>query len=551
MANKKTKPAARKRAPARRTGRAPEVSRYQATATDSLRQMIGNGMAKVKRQASDGSGLMSVKQDSVGDIPVPHIITFTGYTGQLGKVYRNPDEAWRDSRENARYMRNDLSVMECVEARQRAVALLPWHITTDHPDDPIEKEMSATLTCILNRIPRFVEMRRNLQEAIWYGRSGMQFNFGRERYYDRTFIMPVKDGSNEAWSPINGDKLAFRYDDGRVGIRIGYTLPSDNKQFADRISIIEHDDAQNPSYAWDGNRVRKIEITSEYGRVYFLDEDEMDRVLIHKHMIEDADFETPLAAGSLHGVGIRSRIYWSWFQKQNTLALLMEYLERSAMGFEIWKYPHGNAEYLAAIETAAFERLGAGKNIVFMPIMPGNPELAEMEHVETGLAGMDLVDSLAHRYYEWAIKRYILGQVLSTEPESGGLSAASLGDFQKTSLFNILKYDAINGGETMSHFVNHTIKVKNRHVLPIGSENIPARFVYDTESPEMDKELESIEKAFEMGLPIKKDDIYGKLKASKPTENDDVIQKAPPVVPGAIPGALPGLGQAREESASA
>jgi phage gp29-like protein len=490
--------------------------------TNPLRQLSQLGTAQI--QYRNGDNL--VDGINPNDTPVPHIITFTGYTGQMGKIYRNPDEAWRNSRENARYMRNDISLMECVEARQRAIALLPWHLTTDRPKDPLEQDLCKTLTNMINQIPRFTEFRRSLQEAIWFGRSGIQLNYGVKNYYGIPFQIPTTVANRMAWMPINGDKLAFRYDDGRIGIRIGYTFPSDSKDFDERIKLLEQSDTAG-TYVYDGTRVRKIEYTTEYGRVYFLDEDELDRVVIHKHMIEDADFETPLVAGALHGVGLRSKIYWTWFQKQNTMALLMEYLERSALGFEIWTYPQGNDNFLTAVQNAAFNRVGAGKNIVFLPVLPGMPDLCRMEHVETGLAGIELVDTVVHRYFEWQIKRYVLGQVLSTEPESGGLGSSGITDFQQASLYDILAYDARNVEETLSDWVNRSLKARNRAVLPLGAENIPVRFVLDTESEEMEKRLEAIQRIYEMGAEIRKEDLYQIAGVEKPGQGDEVVSSIP------------------------
>src|SRR5690606_7306906 len=136
------------------------------------------------------------------------------------------------------------------------------------------------------------------------------------------------------WRPVNGDKLVFRYDDGsgefdedQVGIRVGQGF-TEGSQVAKR---------------WKVERINKVAATDQ-GLAYFLEHWERSLLAIHKHQIEDGAFEAPELAGSIHGVGIRSRIYWMWYQKQETLAWLMEYLERSAFGIEIWSYPAGNPQ---------------------------------------------------------------------------------------------------------------------------------------------------------------------------------------------------------------
>ncbi len=98
------------------------------------------------------------------------------------------------------------------------------------------------------------------------------------------------------WEPRNGDKLVFRFDtgDGRysgdqVGIRIG--TMGQSRGFL------------NP---------KQIQNT-EHGPVYWLNDYERQLISIHKHTREDGDFEDPYSSSRIHGVGIRSRIYWTWY----------------------------------------------------------------------------------------------------------------------------------------------------------------------------------------------------------------------------------------------
>ena len=43
----------------------------------------------------------------LGDMPLPHVLTFQGLFGTFSRVYRASDEALKDSIEVARYMRSD------------------------------------------------------------------------------------------------------------------------------------------------------------------------------------------------------------------------------------------------------------------------------------------------------------------------------------------------------------------------------------------------------------------------------------------------------------
>src|SRR5690606_19649842 len=80
------------------------------------------------------------------------------------------------------------------------------------------------------------------------------------------------------------------------------------------------------------------------GLAYFLKDWERRAFVVHSHMRMDGEYESPRDAGRIHGIGLRNFLYWIWYQKQETLAQLVEIVERTAAGFTIYYYPEGNAE---------------------------------------------------------------------------------------------------------------------------------------------------------------------------------------------------------------
>ena len=86
-----------------------------------------------------------------GQFSVPHMITFQSLVGTLARVYRPSDEALRHSRTNARAMRNDIGIMECIEARQRAAALLDWQLTPEDTKSASQVAACAELTKLVRR----------------------------------------------------------------------------------------------------------------------------------------------------------------------------------------------------------------------------------------------------------------------------------------------------------------------------------------------------------------------------------------------------------------
>lgn len=189
---------------------------------------------------------LSGSRDPASEIPgmaanygrdvVPHVLTFQSIIGSYAKVYRDCDEAMKASFDNARFMRNDCGIMECVEARQRCVSLLGWHLEPEDEKSQAQKDLCDELTKIINLIRNFTEYRYSLMHAIWYGKYAINNRYGWQPVGGKLRQLPTpKNADDYGWRPINGDKLVFRYDDGnlpegayanQLGIRVygGYQL---------------------------------------------------------------------------------------------------------------------------------------------------------------------------------------------------------------------------------------------------------------------------------------------------------------------------------------
>ena len=447
-----------------------------------------------------------------GEGLLPHVVTFQGIVSTVSRVYRYYDEATKHSLENARFMRNDLMIMEPVEQRRRACALLNWHLETDDPDDPAQKQLAEDLTKIIKNIPNFLKFRENLLDAVWYGKNANQWCFSWKRLPGVTPVNGI--GQNqviERWKPVHGDKVVFRYDDGtreydpnQVGVRVGAGYTAGDKGIQGRLNCSGH---------------RKVEPT-DYGLAYFLEPWERNLLAIHKHMIEDGEYEDPQSAGKIHGVGIRSRVYWTWYMKQEIFAYLLEFLERSASGIEIWYYPYGNPDAEEKTRKAATERIGNNRNVILMPRPVGEDSQSYgVEIVQPNIAGAEVVQSLLGEYFGDQIMRYILGQTMTNKPQSAGLGS-DLPQIQLGSYLQIIRYDAINLGETLTSDLVEPLKRLNYPHL----SDVPCRFVIDTESEDVESKLKAWQIAYDAGLKMKAGDWYKLIGAAKPEEDDEVIQ---------------------------
>lgn len=441
---------------------------------------------------------------NLGQQVLPHVVTFQGILRNVAKVYQASDESVRDSLENARFMRNDTGIMECLEQRQRSTALLDWKLAPDDENDPEQLALCDELTRILKATPRFMQYRECLLEALWYGKYAIQ------NRYRWKFLRGKRRLVVDHWEPINGDKLVFRFDDGsaewnpdQIGIRVGAGM-----FLGDRVRG-----------RWVVEREGKLQAT-EHGLAYFLENWERDLLTVHKHRIEDGEYESPERAGRIHGVGIRDRIYWLWYQKQESMAWLMEYLERSAFGIEIWSYPAANPEAEKKTRKAAEERIGNGRNVVLVPRFPESEMLStDVKRIEPGMAGVDALDRILREYFGHQIKRYILGQILTSETASTGLGSG-VASIHLDTYLQIVKYDATNLEETVTRELLDPLK---RFNFPQHA-NTPIYFKILTESPDIEGKLKAWHQAWEMGLGLKAEEVGNLIGATKPAKGDEVLQ---------------------------
>lgn len=438
-----------------------------------------------------------------GETVMPHVVSFQSMSWSGARVYRPSDEALRDSRDNARFMRNDTLVMECVEQRQRSTALLDWHIEVDDEKDPRQAEIRDGLTKILRRLPYFVKYREVLLNAIWYGRYAIQ------NRYEWSWIDGKRCLTVANWLPIHGDKLVWKFDSeqgdynpDQIGIRV--TAGPGFSKAATR---------------WMEEQRDRVE-PADWGMAYFLQPWERDLLVVHKHLLEDGEYEDAESAGRIFGVGIRHRIYWTWYQKQEALAWLMEYLERSGFGMELWYYPYGNAQAEADYRKAATERIGQGRNIVLVPRLAGPDALAYgVERIEPGMAGANSLKEILADYFGHQIKRYILGQTLTTEAQATGLGS-NLASIHLDTYLQIIKYDARNLEETITR---QLIVPLVRFNWPEAA-NLNVRFVIETDSPDVEQRLQAWRHAWEMGARLREKDVLDIIGAAIPSEEDRILQ---------------------------
>lgn len=459
-----------------------------------------------------------------GKYLIPHADTFMNRYTSLSATYRNPDEAVMDSLQNARNMLTDLGVRECLDSRIRSVALLDWNIDTGKKKPTrSDEEFCTTLTDTITRIPSFFQYRLWAQWAIWFGKVGIEHHWGVQNVDNKSVYMPTSRHQDDmGWKPIHGDKLVFRqfrmHDqmpaggyEGQLGIKVGMyaDFEKDRKWKAgDEIG--------------SGSRRWKIEPT-DFGMAYFLSPAERRLILVHKHNVQDAAYEDGLRAGLVYGEGIRSVVYWEWFQKQKLMGFMMEYIERMAGGIQVWRFPKGDKQAEDAAKKAAEGFDSMQQHVVLMPVPPGDNGQYGIDIVEPGFGGVEVLHSLLKEYFGNRVKRYIMGQIMTSEAEATGMGSG-VAELHQDTYLQILKSDAINTEETFSRDLVGTLIKVNVERKVWADPGFTPRFVLQSEEPDIEARSQSWLSWAQVGLPFEKEPIYEMLGANNPPPGADVFQ---------------------------
>lgn len=437
-----------------------------------------------------------------GRWPLPQFTTFGQIVNQVSRTYRwTFDEATKHSDPNKLAIRRDPMIMEALRTRQMPTAQLAWHIEPLVQSDTRQVQAAKKVTEVIQMMPRFQQFLMSLLEALWYGRYGVQviyrwdFSTGEKR-------LVVADHR-----PVNGDKLIFKWS-GAVGILVHAAYYQGDVQITDR------------------------------GRAHFFTPSEREQLVIHRHEPEDADFYEGDMAGAIHGVGIRGRIYWMWWLKNQVMTWMMDYLERvGAGGFTIYFYEAGNPDSMVEVQNAAQTQVT--NNVIMFPrykdSSTGGPGI---ERIEPNNAGAQLLGSLITDYFDKTIRRYILGEQVT---DGDGMQIGSgAEELDSATIGRRIKYDAINVQESITQDLLSVLYRYNCPGVP------PGKFIFDVDKPNAKEFLEAAKTFWEMGGQVDEDELRSILGLSTPGPGHNVLAQMSPMSPagiGAMPTGVPMSGQ--------
>lgn len=448
----------------------------------------------------DGRPLHDIPEnhrDSSG-LALPPVFSFAAVVGGASKTYWHDrfDEALRHSRENALAMRRDAYLMSLLQERKFAVSSLPWYLEVPDPKDKTQAKVRATLTQCLRGTRGLRRMLLAWLEAIWYGRYGVQFSWRWQQVEGRR-ALAVKD-----WAPVNGDKIGYHWDG------TPYVLVN---------------------AARAGELTGAVMVNTTRARALSLQGGWRQRFIIHQHEIDDADYFEAEAAGGRHGVGIRSRIYWLDFLKREYLDWVVTYLERVGLGTTFWKYDAGNPKAKEAAEQAALDN-SRRVNIV-VPVWPDSRGgfSGGVERIEAPMGGVESLRTMIEAMDAY-IERYVVGQAGSSRSQSSGLGNEAASEFMASTKDAIRDHDAHLLAETITGDESHPglISLFQQYTFPEfapGTPNgFPVLFKFGLEKSLNNQRVQSIQQIVQLGLPVRKDDIYNAAGLSRPEEQDDVLE---------------------------
>lgn len=430
-----------------------------------------------------------------------------------------------NSPENADAMRNDPFIRRLVDERKYAVCSLKASIEVDNERDPWQKAVKDGLTQMWKSIPRSAALNWYLMEAEWYGRYGAQFDWTWKvmdmpaipRAGPATGVLNIDPNGREkrrvlymrGHMPYEGDKIGYDFD-GCPYVLIATQAEAKLRGAGAETGPVPDIHARSMEFGW-----------TTAGKALFLRTPSWrQRFAIHQGEILDSPFLNVYAGDQIHGVGIRSVIYWYWWLRDEFMSNVADWCARTGLGIRLWYYDASNPASEAAVDRAAKDQ--SDKVNIKIPRFPGSDAQEGVEFVDTNGTGADLLLKLV-QYLDEQIQLYIVGQTMSQgsqENNGSGFGDRGRVDFARGTKWQITKRSASNFGDTMSEDV---LSVYKRWSFPPELQEIPARVVYSVDSPDPDKYLSSVKTFVELGGRVRESEVRNVLGFGDPAEGEKVL----------------------------
>lgn len=415
---------------------------------------------------------------------IPNVYTYTGLVNTYAKTYSYRfDEALKHLPENALAMRRDTFIQAMLQERYLPTAVRPWEIVPEDPEEEDAKEEAKVVQRAIARTPDLTMALLALSDAAWYGRYGLQVDHAKE------------DGlwSIGSWDPLNGDKIQYRWGGKTPAVFIYSAI-------ADRYP---------KEYIVYTDRVPALVLGKEKWRRQFI---------IHRFRRDDADYFEPEMAGRMAGIGLRDQIYWSWWLRDELLSWAVDFMKKvGTLGLMVFWYELGNKTAKAEAQDNA--KRASHDTVLVMGRPSGNEQQTwGVDHFPAQHYGIEALQRMIADYFESHMERLIIGQTLSSDSEGSGLGGTGVADLHKETKHNLLKYDAINMGETLSRDLVRVI-----HKLNFPKSKHRLKWQFNIEDPFALQKLDAINKGYSMGVDYRTDSVRALSGEKKPEPGEDRI----------------------------
>ncbi len=481
---------------------------------------------------------------------IGHVAQFASMIGSAWKTFVHDrwDEAMRHGREEALAMRNDCFLQSLMQERALATASLKWHIEVDSDRDPAQKAVKEGMTQIVRSCPGLQKLLYYLtDETVWVGRGGSQvikhwkemdlpavprkmFGSGLGGGGAQPPAQPPQPGmaGNSAAQPTpaqpgaqpppgydpNADPSRSQKEKRRaLCIKLHQPVSGDSlghKHDGTPYLLVGHQSTEIP-----GSEI----INATVGRALLLKGTWRPRFFLHSHLPMAANFFDAEKAEAIHGIGVRTAIFWWSTLRSEFLTNVMDWAERTGLGVRIWKYSGSNPQ--SKIETAKAAREQRDKVNLLVPVFgDGGKAVEGIEFIDTASTGADLLLKLAE-YADSHIERFIIGQSMSSGADNeSGLGGTGRSDFARDTKGKIVAFDANNLADTLTQ---DWIKDTLAWTYPDFAD-LPCRLVFDVDEQDPKDLLDAAKVFVDMGGRVRAEQVGGKLGFDQAHPGDELLK---------------------------
>lgn len=532
-----------------------------------LRDPLGRDIPPEKSFLVDAFGNPLSASDK--DFVVPPVMSVSSIISGAQKTYLalDFDEALRHSYANSRAMWRDCRIQALLDERVDSVVNLKWHLKVEDETDPVQKAVKDGITRCIRRTPRLKRlMRACLKWALWGGRGGAEMcwrwesmmlpkppevNLFDQHYQDA--MVPTKPPSGDAAmngmpgmnGALNGNAGGGE-DDPEQG---GGAEIEPGQEMEERAALIAfkhipiNGDSINYMWGWTpqgappGTPIYRVHATAQFdlgqdceiiydnrGPNVVLDGDIRERFIIHTHDPDPADYFAPEMAGGIYGVGIRSRIYWVNWIRQEYASWIQDLYDRVGLGFICIKYDQASAVAKKNAETAA--KQWNRRSVLAIPVTADQLQRAgSIEVVEVPVQGAVLVQELC-KWLDMQIERYILHHTIGgSSGTQGDGQRGTIGpaEMAKNAESQRIQRDAEELAETLTGCDAEPGLISTIKKWTYPGADFPVWLQFEIDDAAPDQKLKAATMVANLGVKLKADEIRSIPGFSKPDPGDETI----------------------------